>query len=184
MHNFLTETRESGRDGWQVRARADLNSLALEEGARRHGGRATHLLELLRYWEDLRRGRWAPQDVFMRALPAALRDRVSYIDVTCEDPRDFRFVAHQPNPIEGLGDELSGRRIREFPIAAHAKYLAAEYRECCGSRAAHYSLIDQQLWGIRRRYLRLMVPLCDLDGAVTKLAYTYRSLQRPRFTDA
>lgn len=182
MHNFLTGTRESGRDGWQVRARADLNSLALEEGARRHGGRATHLLELLRYWEDLRRGRWARQDAFMRALPAALRDRVSYIDVTCEDPQDFLLEAHQPNPIKGLGEELSGRRLKDYPITAHAKYCAVEYIECRDSRAAHYSLIDQELRGIRRRYLRLMVPLCDLDGAMTKIAYVYRSLQPPCFT--
>ncbi len=145
-------------------------------------------MDLLKYWESTYTGNFVWHRRFVQQLPAPLQEQVSYIDVDYAEPHHFLLRAHQPNPIPGFGNELSGKRLSEFPVDAHARFCASEYLDCRDSNVPLYSLIDQELYGngrrYRRRYTRLMLPLSDLDGRVTVIAYTCRSLQTPQFTNA
>jgi hypothetical protein len=181
MYQFECEMRESGRAGWQERLRAPIDAISVEEGAVRHGGRETHLNQLLKYWHDIGQGRTPCVSTFDAQLPADLAGKISFVDCSYEDPRHFVLLRHLANPIEGLGTELSGLRLMHFPIDQHARCCAAEYVECRATNLPHYSLIDQELGGLRRRYTRCMVPLAGPDGSVRRIAYAYRSLQAPRF---
>lgn len=180
MRGFDIEVRQNGLDGWQERFRGSLNALAVEEGAARNRGRETKLKLLLEYWNSIRTGSTVWQKRFVESLPDALRNQVGYIDVRPASPLNFMLLNHPSNPIKGLGDELSNKRLADYPIVSHAKFCASEYVECRDKGAPHYSLIDQELKGFRRRYVRFMAPLTDLDGRVIRISYACRSLQRPR----
>lgn len=171
---------EKGTDGSQERIRVSLDRLlSLESGlAVRNGVATSPITTLYEFWSSYRRDRIVPRfdefnDQFRLSADPALR--ISYIDVRHDNPWNYVLADH-----DGLAfGSLSGKALFEYPIHQHAKSCALEYLECksFGLPVAHY--VDQKMGGIEREYVRLLLPLADLDNKVTKLVYAYRHLKRP-----
>lgn len=171
---------ENGADGSQERIRVSPDRLlSLENGfAAQNGIAISPITALHEFWSTCRHGRSVPRfEVFNEqcrwsANPAL---RISYIDVRHDNPWHYVLTDH-----DGLAfGSLSGKALSEYPIHQHAKSCALEYLECksFGLPVAHY--VDQQMGGIEREYVRLLLPLADRDNQVTKLAYAYRHLKQP-----
>jgi hypothetical protein len=86
---------------------------------------------------------------------------------------------HPDNLIQGFGRELSGKVLAEFPSKMHAKSLMLEHLRCKRWKVPLYHEIDQVINGIGRHYTRLMVPLVDETGTVTRIYYGVYPLVPP-----
>lgn len=169
---------ERGWDGndLQVRTLYDLNAFAERET----GG---HLDILHYYWSSVqieREGLPALSEFRPEAvLPNGEACKVGWIDTTPEDPNNFIMQDHPNNRIAGLGRELSGKVLSEFPNKMHAKSLVLEYLRRKRWKVPLYHEIDQVINGVARHYTRLMVPLVDEAGNVTRIFYGVSPLVTP-----
>lgn len=170
--------REFCRDSESIQERltGTVDEMCLREGRSMNAGRATHLLALFDYWRELGGGRPVWERRFAPATLPGLVGKVSYIEISDGFPPNWRMLDHQDSLVLGAGRELSGRPLRDLPIVSHATYCATEYERCRDAGAPFYHELDVQSAGVRRNYLRLMVPLCDLDGRIVKIAYAFRRL--------
>jgi hypothetical protein len=169
---------ERGWDGndLQVRTLYDMNAFAEKEAS-------THLDIIHYYWSSLqiekdglpKISEFHPGEI----LPDAGKCKVGWIDSSVEDPNNFRMRDHPHNAIQGLGEELSGKFLAEFPNKMHAKSLVLEYLRCKRWRVPLYHEIDQVIDGIGRHYTRLMLPLIDESGMVTRIYYGVSPLVPP-----
>lgn len=169
---------ERGWDGNDVQLRIlyDMNAFAEKEAA-------THLDILHYYWSSLQIDRdtlpnlseFHPRDI----LPNIDNCLVGWIDATADDPNNFIMRDHPDNPIFGLGTELTDRLLSEFPNRMHAKSLVLEYLRCKRWKVPHYHEIEQVIGGISRHYTRLMLPLVDDTGTVTRIFYGITPLVAP-----
>ncbi|MEK9723215.1 MAG: hypothetical protein VW405_06990 [Rhodospirillaceae bacterium] len=180
--------RETSRDrlGWQERLHGRVDEAFVNEGAARHGGKGTHLFDLLNYYRAFYGGR-APRATQFKPeydLPG-LEGRVSYVDVANDDSGKFVLLAHQPSPFLGVGEELTGRPVIDHPLLRNALSCVGEYQRCASAGRPEYALIDQHLTNgrggderiaARRAFYRLLLPLADADGRIVKLAYSFRRI--------
>jgi hypothetical protein len=114
-------------------------------------------------------------------LPRNIAEWVSWIDTTADDPMEFILWDHCPSPVPGLGEELSGRSlgdVREAPL--HFSACAIEYLYCKHERTPMYHEIEQILCGYKRHYTRIMVPVADENGSVSRIYYAIRCLRATR----
>ncbi len=97
----------------------------------------------------------------------------AWIDVTPDNP--FNFVLHN-HPGNFVGD-LSNSVLNAYPYRMHARSCAAEYLECKteAQPVAHY--VNQELSGNHREYVRLMIPILNADGRVSKIVYAFRHIK-------
>jgi len=141
---------EQSAEGIQERRRLSVfNILEMENLI----GRPTSLIRLYEQWHD----------------KSDLRE-FAWIDASPDNP--FNFVLHN-HPGNFVGN-LSNHVLNEYPFRMHARSCAAEYWECKteAQPAAHY--FNQELGGQQREYLRLMFPIVDACGKVTKIVYAVR----------
>ena len=113
------------------------------------------------------------------ALPPDAMQWVSWIDVGGEDPLSFVMRDHPASPISGYGVELSDKPLRDFPDLSQATSTAMEYLACKHAREPMYHEIDQILGGVIRHYTRIVLPVADRDGNVTKLYCGFRRITEP-----
>ena len=106
-------------------------------------------------------------------LPEFHLSWVSWLDVTSENP--LNFVIHDHDGRQMFGN-LSTMRLRDIPNAMHMTACTAEYNRSKLYRQPLYYDIDQDLDGISRNFTRLMVPVTDRKGRVTKIWYACRSV--------
>lgn len=110
-------------------------------------------------------------------LPEETARSVSWMDVGSDDPLAFVMRDHLASPIPGYGVELSDKPLRDFPDLSQATATAAEYNACKHAREPMYHEIEQILGGVRRHYTRIMLPVVDRDGKVTKLYCGFRQVR-------
>ena len=117
---------------------------------------------------------------FEKIIPDFERHDIGWIDTTAETPGDFVILHHPASPVAGWGTELGGKTLADYPNAMHAKSLALEFRRCKKWKVPLYHEIDQVIDGIAHHYTRLMVPLVDEAGTVTRIVYAVRWLEAQR----
>ncbi len=176
MNPLETERGWDGKD-LQVRTLYDMNVFAEKEAS-------THLDILHYYWSSLQIEKDGLPKISEfhpgKILPNAGKCKVGWIDSSAEDPNNFVMRDHPDNPIQGFGRELSGKVLAEFPSKMHAKSLMLEYLRCKRWKVPLYHEIDQVINGIGRHYTRLMVPLVDQTGTVTRIYYGVYPLVQPK----
>lgn len=176
MPNALETERGYDGNDVQVRTLFDMNTFAEREAG-------THLDILHYYWSSFQIDEagapsfsdFHPDDV----LSAAGTCKVGWIDTTADDPNNFVMRDHPENPIRGFGRELDGKILADFPNKMHAKSLVLEYLRCKRWKVPLYHEIDQVINGVARHYTRLMVPLLDESGTVTRIYYGVSPLKVP-----
>lgn len=95
---------------------------------------------------------------------------VSWINVADFDSLNFVLRSH---PGQVFGD-WSGKALREYHNAFHARSCALEYLTCKTSRHPFYHEINQTMGGVSRTYTRLLLPVADRKGRVSRLYYAVR----------
>lgn len=176
MPNALETERGWDGNDVQVRTLYDLNTFAERETA-------THLDILHYYWTSFQIdenclpmvSEFRPDEV----LPDAGSCKVGWIDTTADDPNNFIMRDHPENPIRGLGRELDGKLLADFPNKMHAKSLVLEYLRCKRWKVPLYHEIDQVINSVARNYTRLMIPLLGDNGTVTRIYYGISPLKEP-----
>lgn len=116
-----------------------------------------------------------------RDLPKNASKVVSWVDVRPENPMRYVFWDHLPSEKSKFGQELSGKtleEIKEFGLGIHILSCAVEYAACKRFGQPCYHEIDQYIAGERRKYTRLLLPVCDSEGSVVKLFCAYRMILR------
>ena len=124
-------------------------------------------------WESRKR------DGFVRAtefeMPPATGLSTYVLDVTSDDPAQFRFTAFNVLYVR----ELANKVVAEHPIKQLRADLMCEYTLCKTTKNAMAHRILHIFGGFKRDYLRLLLPLCDHRGQVTGLACIARHLAAP-----
>lgn len=147
--------------------------------------RESPMLDMLHYfWSTLRRGANATPLVSSfdigRIVPQADARFLSWVDSTPEDPRNFIMARHPASPIPGMGAELTGKRLGDIPISLHAESIFVEYLRCKRWQTPMFHEIEQIIGGYQRHYYRLLLPLANDKGDVTRIVYMNHFLTPPR----
>lgn len=148
MENFI----EKAAEGSQQRRRLPVSGLLEIENLT---GERTPIIRLFEHWQnglDLTSNSW--------------------IDVTPENPYHFILCNHSGRLVGGM----SNFPVASYPFKMHAQACAAEYLACKTEArpVAHY--VNQNLAGYHREYVRLMVPIVDVRGNVSKIVYAFRHI--------
>jgi hypothetical protein len=136
-------------------------------------GRPTAIRILFDYWQERRTAVALPPAAAFDPKANFTPDQfrwVSWIDVRAADPMSFVFQSH-PGFLFG---DWSGKRLREYPNAIHARSLALEYLTCKMIRQPSYYEITQTVGPVRRTYMRLLLPVGDRRQTVSRLHYATR----------
>ena len=181
MQNALETERGWDGNDVQVRVLYDMNAFAEREAH-------SHLDILHYYWSSLQIGRdtlpnyneFRPSEV----IPSRASGGVGWVDSAAEDPNFFVMHDHPVNPVSGLGRELNGKFLSQFPNKMHAKSLVLEYLRCKRWKVPLYHEIDQVIDGVGRHYTRLMLPFVDDRGIVTRIYYGVSPQVTPRLLSA
>ena len=178
-YEILEHRREADPSGDEhERLTLSLNTFAVREKHHFTG-------ELFRYWDSKRRGFGAlplaedfkPHTVFDSTGLAYL----GLIDVSAATPEHYLMVDHPTVHPPPYGSDLKGVRLYDFPNALHAHSLLSEYHRCKEVAQPAYHEIMQSMGGIQRHYSRVMLPLTDSVGSITKIAYGFRRFLEPNF---
>ncbi|MEX2614906.1 MAG: hypothetical protein WD767_02315 [Alphaproteobacteria bacterium] len=159
----------------QARSRFSMDVFFEREGC------GSALWHLYRHWKALpKKQHGLPAASMCNPKPALPRDVakwIAWIDTTKDDPTQFIIWEHPESHIPGMGVELSGKLLNDIPVAQlHISACAIEYLYCKHERIPMYHEIDQILCGYRRQYTRLLVPLADENGNVSRIFYAIRML--------
>jgi hypothetical protein len=160
-------SRTSDWDGENSQIRIVIN---LEQIYRNHP--ETNLSELLEYWRE--------RSSIEGGIPSVENFQAPYktlpwVDVSPANPMYFSMNNHPA----GLCGNWNATRFAEYPIAIHAVSCAFEYYDCKVRREAAYIQIRQKIFGVDREYAKLMVPVADKNGKVTRAYYAWRHLRFP-----
>ena len=113
------------------------------------------------------------------ALPPDAMQWVSWMDVSGDDPLAFVMHNHLANPVPGYGIELSDKPVEAIPDLSQATATAMDYLACKHAREPMYHEIEQIVGGVMRHYTRIVLPVEDRVGNVTKLYCGYRRITEP-----
>lgn len=133
------------------------------------------MTDLFYYWRDLRisRGRLPGQDdLSYEALHEMnMLQQINVIDVSFENPWNFRVVLHAADAFVHSGIDMADRAIGEFPCRLHSRGLQLDYVRVKKHKAPRYFHIKQITSGIYRHYARVILPLAsdgkNVDGLLT-----------------
>ena len=79
----------------------------------------------------------------------------------------------------GVCGNWDGAPFADHAAQTHARALAREYFNCKTLRAPAYIHTEQTMLGVDREYAKLLVPLADETGAITRVAYAWRFVRDP-----
>jgi len=179
MNNlYLHRVFEQYGDDEQERLEFDLATFAVNE-------KHTNLGRLFDYYKSLMRADLPRATEFQPGLKldSQTLEKIAWVETVNESPDNFVMQNHPAMPNGTFGAELTGQRLAEFPAEIHADALIVEYNRCRRLRRPMYHEIDQTIGGISRAYRRIMLPLVDERGVVTRVAYAYRFVREPRSVD-
>jgi hypothetical protein len=101
--------------------------------------------------------------------------RTPWVDVGPDNPLRFVMRDHPA----GVCGNWEAATFAEHAIPIHAKACAREYHNCKSLRAPTYIYTQQKMLGIEREYTKLLLPLADETGAVTRVVYAWRFIKDP-----
>ena len=136
-----------------------------------HAG--TGIAMLFRYWQERR---LIDDGVPLAAEFRSLLEQYPWVDVSRSNP--LNFIMH--NHPAGVCGDWEGRRFADHPVRIHAKACAREYQNCKDRAAPVYVYTKQEMLGIDREYAKILLPLADEAGCVTRVVYAWRFLSVPR----
>lgn len=167
-----------GRDGADETCRLlySLNAFAEQEAD-------TRLDAIYFYWDALRGdGRQLPLARDFRpdlAFDRSTMNWVHAVELRDDNPANFVMRDHDNNGVVPFTVRMADRRISDYPRRLHAEGCMREYQMCRILRRPLYHEIDHITAGVARHYTRILLPLADDSGAVVRLAYAIRLLERP-----
>jgi len=137
-------------------------------------GAPTVVRELFDYWQSRRNDAAATMASFdPRGLFTPEEFRwVAWIDVANSDPLYALLCKH---PARFFGD-WSGKRLLQYHNYFHARSCALEYLTCKMVRRPFYHEVRQPIGDVSRAYPRLLLPVTDRAGNVTRLYYAIRHI--------
>jgi predicted DNA-binding ribbon-helix-helix protein len=99
------------------------------------------------------------------------------VDVTTEDPLNYRFRVFSKRVASSLGRDFSGSRLGEYPDAGYRSAVAEDYLTAAATETPQFQEVDAWLGGRRRIYQRLIAPFGRSRGKPECLlvAVRYRS---------
>lgn len=133
----------------------------------------TSNLRLLRdLWNRLKEPASPPLiDNFLNnnVIPLKQESELSLIDVSSPSPWFFLFLQHCKSLETGPFVNLEKTHVRDFQCSMHARALMNEYLYAREIGKPIYHEIEIVMSGISRHYMRLILPLADTGGEVTRL---------------
>lgn len=155
----------------QSRYAYDLNAFPQRESG-------TLLDTMFYFWNALRgngasvplSSQYEPRIIFGEQLP----DLLSFVDARADNPENFVMIDHPKSSLDPFGSQLSGKTLGEFPNRLHRDALLLEYQICKRTQRPFYHEIDQIIGGISRHYVRLILPLVDFTGTISKFSVVTR----------
>lgn len=130
------------------------------------------LIDLLRAWEDRRRGGLLPGSQ-VPATDAALagpHGRVHVIDVRCDSPDRFVFQRYDRRSRVAGAADYTGRCIADIPCPAYRSFVRDSYAMVKASGTVMVSHVASVHLDYVGTYRRLVYPLTDDGRQVTHLA--------------
>lgn len=135
----------------------------------------TALWHLFQLWQDTSSQQGGTPIVdnfdYKSKLPDSINRYVCWSDVTPSDP--FNFVMRDHAHLTAFSNH-SNRRVGDHPVLMNARACAAEYMHCIKTRQPTYYEIDQTFGNISRHLVRMMVPVADSSGKISRLVYAVR----------
>jgi hypothetical protein len=133
----------------------------------------TAISSLFRYWQERR--------LVTGGVPQASdfhppTESSPWVDVAHTNPLHFRMHNHPA----GICGNWDGRRFIEHPVRIHAKACAREYQNCKDRAAPVYVYTKQVMLGVDREYAKILLPLADDAGRITRIIYAWRFLSTPQ----
>ncbi|HYD98456.1 MAG TPA: PAS domain-containing protein [Alphaproteobacteria bacterium] len=125
------------------------------------------LRRLFAYWRDRAGGRAMPRrdEIDPLDFPFAI-GRVTLVEVAA--PGRYRFRLWSENNLHFTGVEMTGKWLDDYPEPENRAMLARSYDELCATARPQRRLRDLVIFGQRRSYEAVLMPLGQ-DGAVEML---------------
>ncbi len=166
-----------GREGGDVQKRVLYDLMTIETRE------ADTLLDFLHYyWSALKVGTsQVPKSSDFKVeeiLQPAAREYTGWIDTSPDDPRYFVIHHHPTLRAPGIGEGYGNIRLLDLANKMHTNSLILEFLRCKRWKTPLYHEIDQRIDGIRRHYTRLLLPLADEDGKVSRIFFGFRLISR------
>lgn len=171
----LLTIRNTSATEVHVRSHFDLNAFSAMEFN-------THLDSIHYLWDVSRLDNNVPStEDFQPELLFANRldEKLTLIEVSSENPEYF-FIQHHIGEWDWAGHgNLSGWRLSEIPSQMHARECMTDYQTCKSIAAPMFSVIEQEFSGIARCYSRLLLPIADQAGRISKIILAHRYIDHP-----
>lgn len=160
---------DNNAEGWQERCgyRLDSGTFARE--------RNEPIGVLFRYWLDRAQDGLPNSSTFdpMNSLSDEIVDRISYVD--CLPGIRYGWVFNRHKGV--VFGKFEQRAIADYPILDHRIALLSEYDSIRAGRRPRFDEIVQEYGGAARHYKRLILPVADDSGDVTRLWIATRVLR-------
>jgi hypothetical protein len=158
-----------GRD-WVVRTLLPMEQLAEEPGSK--------LARLAALWTEAQATRGGiPDRKFVDPITFArlrLVGSVHIIDVSADDPQDYRIKVHGTIVTQLRQADLTGTRLGDMPNRLHAKGLAVDYLTTKLAGVPRYQRIEASYNFSVRDYRRLILPVASA-GTIDTLVVAVQS---------
>jgi hypothetical protein len=85
---------------------------------------------------------------------------------------DWRFVVDGSNVAALFGNDMTGKRVSEYPLPAVRDVLSTTFAAAAAARGPYFLTYDIEHDLRRWRYDGLLLPLCDESGSINRLIST------------
>lgn len=135
----------------------------------------TALWNLFQMWQEKQSNASSTPTVdeflYREKLSDTAKKYICWSDVSASDP--FDFITRDHANLTSFSNH-SDRRLGDHPVQMNAKACAVEYLHCVSTRQPTYYEIRQTYGSINRHFSRLMVPIADEMGKISRLVYAVR----------
>jgi hypothetical protein len=165
---------------WRAVARAgdDFEERTRWSDAVLQASRDAGFLHLYQVWQEIRALRGTAPSI-ADLIDHGLADEIvagnlNVIDVTAENPANFRLTRSCAQSTWFYSGDVTGELIADLPFRLHADALLADFNRAKSDGAPALFWIDHQFRGLRRTYLRLLLPVSDAPRRITALVSVVR----------
>lgn len=165
MLGEIERLNEHDQDNHQTRIWVDTERAAVD-----HSG--TDIASMFRYWRE--------RALLEDGIPTLANfnppiERTPWLDVTAENPLSYKLHNHPA----GVCGDWDSKRLAEYPVPMHAKSCALEYYRCKTLKSPVYIHIQQKMLAVEREYAKVLLPIADEAGDITRVIYAWRFTREP-----